>query len=304
MPKKFAVGIVVKDRLELTQQTLTSLYYSTQDKNSYDVFLIDNGSRPDTTDFVKDYVNKNLLPIKNTIIIPEVSIPVAWNLFLALSKDYEYRLKFDNDLIIPGTIKSVPKIKLKAQDMPSAQKNPGCVVSTPFFGHRAKKTVHKIQSHDSNFLDVMADFGKQFSADVMSLIPVSPGQSFNSMLTECTKKTWKGQSYLFGACMQISKKAFDKLGYFDERLPRRIDIEYSQRAMRHGLNIGYHNSYYVVHPGAGHTTESPGEIQKKYADATEVEPLTLQNEYVVSKWEENLSKLNRLLKKNPLVVLK
>lgn len=288
MRKKHALGIVVKDRWQETQKTLDSLSMSEQPRDSYDLFLIDNGSSTINVDKLKLYVKGSALPFKNVILLPELSISRAWNLFLLLAKDYQYRTKFDNDLVLRNTLKVSPP-KLVGTDTLQSPSNPGAPISgPPIRGVGVARSISDRRKAAKNthhrFLDHLEDFSKKNSVDLASLVPVSPEQTFASMYNAVITRQYRGMSYLFGACMMISQKCFEKIGYFHELLPRRIDIEYSQRALRNGLNIGYHPNYCVSHIGAANSTESHHLLQKKYAEATEIEQSYPIETYATTEW--------------------
>lgn len=294
--KRYAVGIVVKDRLELTLKTLNSLFFSDQDKSTYDLYIIDNGSSKTTTDELKKFVTKSLLPIKNLIITPEFSVSKIWNLFLCITSDYQYRLKFDNDLIIPNTIKNTKnKSSLTSQVGGLTE-----IIFQPsnFVIGAYHKTTKKRKVIHNAFLEIMSEFCENHNVDVMSLVPVSPKETFNNMFSSVVAARRNKMPYLFGACMMIPKKTFDILGYFDERLPRRIDIEYSQRAIRNNMNIGYHPHFGIIHIGAGHSTERRDLIDQKYQIANQVELEMPQIETKASSvWEPHSESINKKLNK-------
>lgn len=311
MRKKTCIGLVVKNRWELTEKTLNSLFYSDQDKKSYEVILIDNGSSKETQEKLKDYVKSSLLPIRNLVIMKEMSVSQAWNLFLCLSQEFENRIKFDNDLILNNTI--VPstqpfsvKRNTPAPNEAEALAMSGSPMSVSVvrgrtISHRRKENI--LLKH-SRFIEHMLDFSEQGNVDLVSLVPVSPNQTFASMLNAIQGRTRNKMPYLFGACMLITRKAFDTLGYFDERLPRRIDIEYSQRAIKNKLNIGYHPFYGVTHIGVGKSTEKQEEIDQKYHEANSIEdtqPAIETRGY--SEWEGVFKSLKRYCYGNKVLSL-
>lgn len=273
--RKCCIGIVVCNRWNLTKHTLNSLYYSEQNKNDYDLILINNGSDEFTSKNLKKYVESGLLPIKNLISIKSVSVSEAWNLFLSISRDYEYRIKMDNDVVLNKTIvaSSEQPFSVKANS-PQMAVNP--LMGAPRSASVVKSAGAKIRKKSSNlnhsrFLEHLISFSEKNDCDLVSLVPVSPQETFHKMYSAVISLKRNGLPYLFGACMMINQKAFNTIKYFDERLPRRIDIEYSQRALRNGLNIGYHPFYGVTHIGARKSTESPDIIEMKYSRANEIE---------------------------------
>lgn len=292
--KTYAVGIMVKNRWELTKQTLDSLFHSDQDKNTYDLFIIDNGSDAPNVRNLKDYAKYCGLPIKNIISIPETTLSEAWNLFLALARNYEYRVKMDNDVILKETLPVItPKKPTGAPNPLDYGTNPGSIptgppvmgAGVPQIAMNRRRLTKKLQSH-SRFLDHMTEFSKNNQVDVVSLLPVSPTQTFVSMFNAAIRKTWTGLPFLCGGCVMISRPCFEKIGYFHEKLPVRLDIEYSQRAIRNGLNIGYHPYYFITHIGANSHTETNTQRKSKNQDAIAVEQSSPIETYANSKWEK------------------
>lgn len=292
--KSFAVGIVIRDRWVLTFQTLMSLYNSEQKTDTYDLFLIDNGSSPDSVANLKDWIKSSVLPVKNAYFMSEMSISQAWNLFLAMTKEYEYRVKMDNDVVILGTASSFI--------VPKGSDRSGMMYFTPDASNRVLNNKRKRVKMSSRFLDHLQDRYKTTQAEIISLVPVTPGDTFNSMHGEVYRARYKGLPYLFGACMLITKKCFDTIGYFDERLPRRIDIEYSQRAIRNNINIAYHDQFWVYHIGARNSTELKEDKDFKYQEAMRIDDqLPKIESYSESKWEKILPSIHKVSSSNVIV---
>lgn len=268
---KHAVGIVCQDRWGLTYATLNSLYYCDQDKSKFDLYVIDNGSTEENKENLKSWMSGNLLPFNNLFVLEkQMSIPAAWNLFLAVTQDYEYRTKLDNDIVFMGTpnvpwdIEDVPTVVPTA--VPDAGVNPGAIPSASIIrgpgqwvGAAARRKNIKRHQH-SRFLDHMAEFTTRMNTGITALVVTPPKQPFMTVHNTLVHQRENGMPYLVGSCMMISKKAFDTLGYFDENLPRMIDIDYTQRAIEGLINIGYHDAYWAVH--MGHNKASEGEDMK------------------------------------------
>jgi len=304
--KKHALGMVVKDRWDITLKSLQSIYYSDQDKGSFDVYLIDNGSTEENVNNIKEFVKSGMLPVKNLFCMSEMSISKAWNLFLSVARNYECRTKYDNDLVLCGTISpSEPKPAGLPPEVPMGGTNPGAIASGPpirGIGQHRHKKPQKGQTHTA-FLDHLFEFNKTYNVDLSALVPVTPGQPFDSMMAECASQTWQGMPYLFGACMMMSKKCFDTFGYFDERLSRRIDIEYTQRVIKQGFNIGYHPSFYVNHIGAANSTEPENIRLERYEIATKIGMTAPLEGYEHSSWEKILPRLDKSANKSKVLCL-
>ena len=288
----FALGIVIRDRWDLTRQTLDSLSFCDQPRDSYDIFLIDNGSSEENRGNLKNYLKSSTLPYKSIIFLPENSISKAWNLFLALSRHYDYRVKYDNDLVLPNTISVQQEVNPGAPNPSDYGTNPGAIPSgAPRVGVGAaraaiqrRKEMKKLKSHTA-FLNHMLDFATENNVHLTSLVPVSPELTFLAMYRAVISRQWAGLPYLFGACMMISRKCFEKIGYFHEKMDRRIDMEYSQRAVKNGMNIGYHPFYGVIHTGAHETTESAELVKMKQQKSIVTEKENPIETYSNSQWE-------------------
>lgn len=301
---------MTKNRWELTKQTLDSLFFSDQDKSAYDLFIIDNGSDTANIRNLKDYIKSCALPVKNVISLPETRLSEAWNLFLALARNYEYRVKMDNDVILKGSLLSIPpKLPPGASNPFAHGTNPGAIPTGPHImgagmSHSImdRRRFRKQQSH-SRFLEHLTTFSKDSQVDIVSLLPVSPGYTFVSMFNAAINKKWNGLSFLLGGCVFITRKCFEKIGYFHEELPCRLDIEYSQRAIRNGFNIGYHPSYFITHSGSSTNTES--DIQRKFKnqEAISIEQSNPIEVYADSKWKNVVYDIEEACRKDTIIHL-
>ncbi len=220
----YALGILIRDRWEMTLATLQGLANSKQD--NYDLFIIDNGSSKENVDKLKKSIDDLDLNPVSTFFIHDLPISKAWNLFLVNAKHYDYRIKLDNDL--------------------------------------------EIVDENTKFLDVMREYSDQHGIDLTAIIPLNPGIPFHIMWIEACRVKQNGMSYLHGGCMMITKKCFDKIGYFDERLNRRMDIEYSHRTLRNEMKIGYPPNYWLKHLGANKNTVGRSEAVRRYEEALRI----------------------------------
>jgi len=313
---KCAVCILIKNRFDLTHQTLMSLKFSSQNKSTYDLFLIDNNSSEKSKNNLKRFINSDILEIKNAYFLSsEVSIPQAWNLFLGLTYDYNYRLKIDNDIVLLKTI--IPALssnKKNIIDAPSpadsdplsgAPRSGAIIGGVTLNSSTATVGIHHKKSDDvpqnSNFIQHMRLFGNDNDVEIVSLLPVPPNGTFISMYNDSISRKINGRNYLLGGCMQISKKAYDTLGYFDERLSRQIDVEYTQRAIRKGINIGYHPSYWVVHMGANSPTESKEVYESKMSESIRKLQILPTLDKMPTIWEPVLRQIYLSAKKSKIV---
>ncbi len=322
MNKKHAVGIVVKDRWSLTYQTLMGLYYSDQPKSDYDLFIIDNASDQQTRDELKDFATGGLLPVKNLYrLSTETSIPHAWNLFLALAQKYEYRTKLDNDMVMLRTV--TPSSKPQRDDITKpfpAEVDPlggaprsGAVIGgvnsptsrivRPAASIYGGDGTNKFNQAHSKFLDHMEYFGSENGIDLIAFVPVPPTIPFQAASESAHAQEVYGRPFISGGCMMINRRAFGALGYFDETFPRRIDVEYSQRAIKIGLNLGYHPNYWAVHIGVSMDTDGDGK-QNKVSIANSLLQQNLPPGRRPSKWENVIYKVASASKNNKIVNLK
>lgn len=320
---RHCVGIVCRNRWDQTYQTLMGLYYSDQSKSDYDLYLIDNASDARTRDELKNFASGGLLPVKNLYsLATETSISHAWNLFLALTQKYKYRTKLDNDMVMLRTV--TPSSKPKRDDITKpfpAEVDPlagaprsgaviGGVNSPSSRIHRAAGSIHggdsasKFNQAHSKFLDHMEYFATENQIDLMAFVPVPPQQTFQDASNSAHTREFFGRPFLAGGCLMISKHAFDVLGYFDENFPRRIDVEYTQRAIKNKLNLGYHPNYWAVHIGAAVDTDSANDKQIKTELANKLLQSNLPAGRRPSKWENVIYKVASASKNNKIVNLK
>jgi len=240
---------------------------------------------------------------------------------LSMTKDYDYRLKLDNDIVMLKTV--TPPAKIGSDGSPVPDSSPAEVdplsgsprsgaiiggVNSPTsrlhspsvgIGSRGKKSF--VSDNSSRFIDHLTGFAEANAVDLTALVPVPPTMAFPSAFNEAVNRTLDGRSYLAGACMLISKKAFELLGYFDERLDKRIDIEYSQRAIRNRINIGYHPSYWSIHIGAREPTDEKAVRDQKYAIATQIMQSQPIPNYSDSTWEKVLRQIKKSSQKHKIV---
>lgn len=309
--RKNAVGIVVSNRWNLTQKTLQSLYHTDQLKDTYDLFIIDNGSNEQVSADLKEWVKSAIVPVKNLIKIKNVGIGPAWNLFLSMTTEYPYRTKLDNDLIFANTPvaddEPIERTRGLSHGMSPGDfgTNPGAIPTASFVVGAGKKV--KARNRDQNhtcFLEHVENTIGQSKLGICALPPVSIGQTLAAALPRLGEKQWRGMPVLMGGCMTIVKSAFDALGYFDERLPCHIDWEYSQRAMAQGINVGYTPHYCVIHVGENTPTLSMDERQQCELKAKEMESeLELKRGFVNTKWKSVSSKIAKAAAKSMIINL-
>lgn len=301
--KTHAVGLLVKDRLELTLKTLSSLYLTEQDKSIYDLYILSNGSTDATIKGIKDWIKSGYVPIKNFLILPEFKISEVWNLFLTMTRKYEWRTRLDNDIIFHGTpvLAKEPTIQAVSMDNVGGV-NPGAIPSVSFVVGASKPTRQKSREQvHSQFLDTMADFSTKNNVDMLSLIPVDPGVPFMQCRQRYSKMSYNGVPYIVGGCQMISHKCVKELGLMRENLPRMEDVEYAQRAIKSGLNIGYHDSYWCYHAGATKHTELENEREKKIQYAMKMFDEKQEKEW--SRWNGLIKKINKACSENTIINL-
>jgi len=147
----------------------------------------------------------------------------------------------------------------------------------------------------------MVKFSNDNNVDIAGLVPVIPSQTFASIHSEFIHARVNSQPYLCGSCMMITKKVFDTIGYFDERLSRCSDVEYSQRALRHGFNIGYHPVYGVTHIGFGNNTKDSKTIEQEAIVSRQIMTDTPIEKFANSAWEPYCDKIRSASTKNTVL---
>lgn len=313
MHKRFALGIVSCGRSDLTQKTLQSLYHTDQFKDSYDLYIIDNGSDPSDAAELDEWVQSSIVPVKNLIRTSRLPIAPAWNLFLALTQDYAYRTKLDNDLIFANTPVAAKPFEKTTKGLPRPDyspdnlgPNPGAPKVAGFTmgaGHSIKQ---KTDTHHTRFLEHVEDAILKSNLGICAIPTVSISRTLEQTMPILANKKWRGKAVLCGGCMTITKKTFDTLGYFDETLLAHIDWEYSQRAMfgGSGINCGYTPDYAVIHFGENSPTLPPDIFQKNEMEATMLaSKLDFKRDFVPSKWQKVASKIIKSANKNTVINL-
>jgi len=321
--KNYAVIIVTKNRWEYSEQCLNSLSLSEHSIKDYDLFLIDNGSHISAVNQLKYWMRKGMNPVKNVFFLKrEVPVSVAFNLGLLITKYYPWRVKMDNDIVLhntpmeqtahkPGRLQPTPEMS-DPQSIVGAVASYVGGVSTNSNRAGTVPATKQIPTRSrvlkgSRFLDLMSEFSVNTNLGISALVPVEIGKKFGPTLQAMGQNYYKNEPYLTIGCGMINKTCFDKIGYFDESWPRQIDIEYSQRAMANGINVGYHDQYYVQHigvnPTEGNETLKMRNIEiANRADANQPERLT--KSFVSTKWERAENKIKEAAKKNVIVELK
>lgn len=285
-----AVITVTKDRVDLTEKCLHSLFMSDQTSSDYDLFIIDNGSTKDNLKKLKNIISKT--NIKNMYVLDsEVPISVAFNLGLSMTQEYPFRVKLDNDMVIPGFSNATYSPPQTIGTNPGSPKVASFVVGAK----RSHKIVHK--TYHSRFIDHMKNVIHDQNVSIAGLVPISPVSQLNAALKIASSVKWQNMPYLIGGCMMIPKDTFDKLGYFNEKLLRKIDVEYSQRAMKLGLNVGYCVDFGLIHIGDGLPADKD-QYQKNNSSSTtflydnETKPV----EFITTIWNECYTKLKKASK--------
>ncbi len=308
--RKFAVGIVVQNRWDLTQKTLQSLYHTDQLKDSYDLYLIDNGSDPIVSADLSAWTQSAIVPVKNLIKTKPLPIAAAWNLFLSLTKEYPFRTKLDNDLIFANTPVAAQPFERSVRGLPhsaspgDAGTNPGAPQVASFVVGAGVRIQKRTRKGHTCFLqhveDAIADSGLGVCA--IPAIPIS--RTLTDAMPVLGAMRWRNKPVLVGGCMTITKKSFERLGYFDENLPCHIDWEYSQRAMGAGINVGYTPEYCVIHLGETNPTCLPSVIQEQDLAAKMLgSQIPFKRERVPTKWEQAAPKILHAASKSSIVNL-
>lgn len=308
--REFAVGLLCKDRFDLTQKTLLSLYHSNQSYETYDLYVIDNGSGPYAKQRLKEWAGSNLLKIKNIFFTPDLYPSRAWNLFLNISKDYPYRLMLDSDIVFHNTpvASSAPYKPPLGSGISSggnAGINPGAIQNASIVkgvGDFSEKK--SISAPDTCFLDILKDSCSSQNAGICSLITLTPGQTFTATLENLASKRFRDRPYVQGGCTLISKECFDKIGYLDERLFTHYDIQYSQRALLKSINITYATTYCGYRLISDQHVVDEAFMQAKEAESLKIiDSEKLSGQFVQSAWRKVEKKIRNKLADRSLVSL-
>lgn len=308
--RKHCVGIVCKDRWDLTQKTLQSLYHTDQLKDSYDLYLIDNGSDSVISNELKEWTQTSIVPVKNLIKTKTLPIAAAWNLFLALTTEYPFRTKLDNDLIFANTPVAAKPFERSQRGLPhsaspgDAGTNPGAPQVASFIVGGGAKVQKKTHRGHTCFLQHIEDAVSTSDLGICAIPAVSIGRAMADEMPILGSKRWRDNPILVGGCMSITKATFDRLGYFDEQLPCHIDWEYSQRAMGAGINVGYTPEYCVIHLGESNPTCSPSVVQEQDLRAKLIgSQIEFKRNFVHSKWEQVMPKIVKAASKSSILNL-
>lgn len=250
-----AVGLICNTPFDLTQKSLQSLLLSDQPKTSYDFFIIDNTGNEKHNRQIKNWVHSQVAPVKALIVLGKtIKASKAWNLFFNLAQDYDYRTKIDSGVVLYGTPVALgPVEKTKPVRGPSpgdSGANPGSIPSASMpmgasSGIKVRERVVKNSVH-SCFLSHLTDCINTTGVGIASLVPLQEKQNFMDACKVLGAKNWRGAPCLVGKCLMVGKTVFDKVGYFDERLPHFVDLEYSQRCMGNAINVGYAANYWAL----------------------------------------------------------
>ena len=310
MPRNHCIGLVVHDRFDLTMKTLQSLYHTDQLKDSYDLYIIDNGSDPLVSNELKEWIKTAIIPVKNLITTKTLPLAAAWNLFLALTTEYPFRTKLDNDLIFANTPVAAKPYERSNRGLPHetspgfAGTNPGAPKVASFVVGGGVKVQKKSNLGHTCFFQYVEEAVSGSDLGICAIPAIPIGRTLKDAMPVLGSMRWRDKPLLVGACMSITKKTFDRLGYFDEKLPCHIDWEYSQRAMGAGINVGYTPTYCVIHLGETSPTCSPQVIQEQDLQAKMIgSQIEFKREFVHSKWEQILPRIVKAAAKSNIVNL-
>lgn len=245
--KKHAVGIICNSPWEMTEQTLRTIVLADESKDNYDLYIIDNTANSEHMSNMKEWVRSQTMPVAGLISLTKnIYLSKAANLFLNLTQEYDFRTYVASGIAFTN-MPPVSKKAVKTSDANVARmlRNPGAPQSVSILrgaGHKPDKKVVM----PTKFLEHMESDIKKKNTGIMALVSIPQGHMFRQMWQVVHARTWRGHPCITGRCWMITKSCFDKIGYFDERLPAFIDFEYSQRAMSNGINVGYVYNYWVT----------------------------------------------------------
>lgn len=247
-----AAGLMISHRSLFIHKTLESLQESDLASQGCDLFLILHGT-PGLlkTEILDHWIDA--LPVKNVLVLPPMKLSVVWNIFLALTKYYNFRTLIDDDLVWPHSGVSEQKstkthlhdsIVYPFHQQTSFQSIPSSVV----MGASEVVPARAMVTH-ARFLETATNVLKSKGWELCSLLPVPVWSTFQEQRR--ILREHHGVRVIPGGCVTFTRAAFDQLGFFDERLPRKLWFDYSLRAARQGLKWGVQDQSFVYHLGEG-----------------------------------------------------
>lgn len=288
---QYAVCVLCNEKLDLTRQTLESICSSNQPCNSYDLYLIDNGSSQATQSFFKCCTEKYNL--KNIFLFQKpVNISKAWNLFLVLTKDYNFRTLIDNDIVLKNTFGLGEMPLISNMSVKPSQNDPG----TSFTIGAGRKTRKK---DTSDFLDKASSFMSAYKLGILSYVPVLKGPDFHDMILAFSQNKKNKIPYIVGGCTTISKSVIDKIGYFDERLYWYIYMDYSTRFVKTKGKIGFHDNYWVLHKHQNNKNQQ--HLDRKRESLKLIDEDDKNKILVNSSWEPIIDEVNKMAQQSPII---
>ena len=144
MHKIYAVGILDQGNWELTKTTLDSVLASQQVKQSYDLYVLTISD----DEYVKTAIRLACSDVDCKILFLDKTKPsVAWNLFLSLTQDYEYRAIINSGIVIED---ASPREQFTPLGMTSGA-NPGAPrnASIPTGSHRSVTLKRKAEAKNT-----------------------------------------------------------------------------------------------------------------------------------------------------------
>lgn len=236
MLKKFAFGLIFNDSFEIVK-SLDS-FVGSLDSKLYDLFIIGNNLSDKKKNIVKTYFNKNLLPIKNIIFCDKSSLSDIYNILLDVSLDYQYLLKTTENISFLNYEVATLKKPEKTPDQYGT--NPGCVTSVSFVKgvSHAPKVAKK--TNVGNILAYIDKYQKQNNLGICSIASNNYSLPTASIVPALETRKYAGMPFVSNGIICIDRYVAEKNGYYNDKINDNcLDVEYSQRALKNGINIGY-----------------------------------------------------------------
>jgi GT2 family glycosyltransferase len=104
---RILIGMLTYDRLDFTKQAIESLYKNTECE--FDLIILDNGSKDDTVEYLKNLKYSNLYVIYEK---ENIGVAKGMNKILSFKNSQQHFMKLDNDIVLNKNIDKKWLIKI------------------------------------------------------------------------------------------------------------------------------------------------------------------------------------------------
>lgn len=233
--KKFAFSLVLFEEYHI-EKSLNS-FIGNLNQSLYDLFIIGYDLSDNSKKIIKNYYRKKLLPIKNVIFFDKANLADVYNVILDSTSDYEYLLKTSENVSFLNYDIASYKKPSKTPDQYGA--NPGAVKVASFtMGSRQASPVRK--KTNIGVLEYIDKYQKEHNIGICSIASNDYGLPFGSIVPALQLRKYMGMPFVSNGIISAKHYVFEKNGYYNDKIDSScLDIEYSQRAVKNGINIGY-----------------------------------------------------------------